>query len=125
MYTKFVEVGRVVLINYGADINKIATIVEIVDHNRVVIDGPCTGVKRQVISIRRVNLTKLTVAVPRGARTAAVKKAWEASGVDAKWTSTGTAKKIAQRSIRRNLTDFDRFKVMVAQKKVTYDRFIS
>jgi len=35
VYTKFVEVGRVVVINYGADASKIATIVEIVDHNRV------------------------------------------------------------------------------------------
>lgn len=68
--------------------------------------------------MRRINLTKLTIAVPRGARTTAVKKAWEASGVDAKWAATGTSQKLAQRAIRRNLTDFDRFKVMVAQKKV-------
>lgn len=68
--------------------------------------------------MRRISLTKLTIAVPRGARTSAVKKAWEASGIDAKWATTGAAKKIAKSAIRRNLTDFDRFKVMVAQKKV-------
>jgi len=119
VYTKFVEVGRVVLINYGADINKVAVIAEIVDHNRVIIDGPCSGVKRQVISLRRVSLTKLMLELPRGARCGVVKKVWEAQGMCAKWSATGTAKKIAQRTIRRNLTDFDRFKVMVAQKKVT------
>lgn len=69
-------------------------------------------------------MTKFTIELPRGARTGSLKKAWEASGVDAKWAACGTAKKIAQRATRRNLSDFDRFKVMVAQKKV-YICFVS
>lgn len=35
VYTKFVEVGRIVLVNYGPEINKIAVITDIIDHNRV------------------------------------------------------------------------------------------
>jgi|TARA_B110000090_G_C13286495_1_gene410201 large subunit ribosomal protein L14e len=34
-FSRFVEVGRVVLINYGPDAGKIATIVDIVDAKRV------------------------------------------------------------------------------------------
>ena len=34
-FTRFVEVGRVVLINYGPDAGKIATIVDILDSKRV------------------------------------------------------------------------------------------
>jgi len=36
-FTRFVEVGRVVLITYGADTNKLAVIVEIISVNRVLI----------------------------------------------------------------------------------------
>jgi large subunit ribosomal protein L14e len=35
VFTRFVEVGRVVLLNNGANAGKIAAIVEIIDHNRV------------------------------------------------------------------------------------------
>ena len=35
MFTRFVEVGRIVLINKGEHVGKIAVIVDILDHNRV------------------------------------------------------------------------------------------
>ncbi len=34
-FTRFVEVGRVVLINYGPDAGKLATVIDIVDSKRV------------------------------------------------------------------------------------------
>lgn len=34
-FTRFVEVGRVVLINFGPDAGKLATIIDIVDGKRV------------------------------------------------------------------------------------------
>ena len=34
-FTRFVEVGRVVLINYGPDAGKLATIIDVVDAKRV------------------------------------------------------------------------------------------
>lgn len=34
-FTRFVEVGRVVLINFGEDAGKLATIIDIVDSKRV------------------------------------------------------------------------------------------
>ena len=35
LYTRFAEVGRVVLIGYGPEAGKLATIVDIVDQNKV------------------------------------------------------------------------------------------
>jgi len=35
VYSRFVEVGRVVLINYGEDAGKLALILDVIDQNRV------------------------------------------------------------------------------------------
>ena len=48
-YKKFVEIGRVAVLNTGKDAGKIAAIVNVIDQNRVLIDGPTSGVPRQVI----------------------------------------------------------------------------
>jgi large subunit ribosomal protein L14e len=98
--------------------------VEIVDHNRVIVDGPTTDVKRQVISIKRLSLTKFVVeGLPRGARTPTVRKYVEKSGLVAKFQESAAGQKIAKAAIRRNLTDFDRHKVMLLQKKVFLSSF--
>jgi hypothetical protein len=34
-FTRFVEIGRVALINYGPDAGKLCTIIDIIDSNRV------------------------------------------------------------------------------------------
>ena len=62
-FTRFVEVGRVALITYGPDTGKLCTIVNIIDHNRVLVDGPenVTGCHRHQISVKRIMLTDLTV----------------------------------------------------------------
>jgi large subunit ribosomal protein L14e len=41
----------------------------------------------------------------------------QAADILAKWESTSWAKKLAAKKKRANLTDFDRFKVMVARKQ--------
>ncbi|OWB49332.1 hypothetical protein B5S27_g872 [[Candida] boidinii] len=109
---RLVEVGRIVLVN-----NKLATIVEIIDQKRV-IDGP--AIPRQSIALGRVVLTPLVLALPRGARTGIVHKKWAAAGIDAKWSQTAWAKKIAQRETRSKLSDFERFQVMVLKKQRNY-----
>ena len=52
LYKLFVEIGRVVLISEGRDTGKIAVIVNVIDQNRVLIDGgTITGVERKVLLI--------------------------------------------------------------------------
>ncbi|KAG7866953.1 hypothetical protein KL918_003148 [Ogataea parapolymorpha] len=111
---RLVQVGRVVLVN-----NKLATIVEIIDQKRVLIDGP--AIQRQSISLGKTVLTPLVLeGLPRGARTATVSKKWTAADIDAKWAKTSWAKKIAQRERRSQLTDFERFQVLVLKKQRNY-----
>ena len=62
-FVRFVEVGRVCLINYGPDAGKLCTIVNIIDNNRVLVDGPedVTGVHRHALNLKRVQLTDIVV----------------------------------------------------------------
>lgn len=78
-FTRFVEVGRVVLINYGPDAGKLATIIDVIDSKRVLVDGPqsITGVHRQVVTLKRINLTDVVVSkLPRNATQKNLTKAW-------------------------------------------------
>ncbi|KAF7729047.1 hypothetical protein EC973_005078 [Apophysomyces ossiformis] len=111
-FKREVEVGRVALINYGPDAGKLAVIVEIVDHNRALIEGPTTGVVRQAFPYRRMTLTPLVVkGLPRGASQKVVKKYLEKNDTIAAWNKTNWAQKLAKRQVRANLSDFDRFKL--------------
>lgn len=117
-FKRYVEVGRVVLLNEGPSAGKLATIVEIIDHNRALIEGPSTGVPRQSFPYRRLTLTPHVLKkLPRAAGTATVKKVWEASGVTEKWDASAWAKKRAAMQARRNTTDFDRFEIMLLKKQ--------
>ncbi|GAV52059.1 hypothetical protein ZYGR_0AG00500 [Zygosaccharomyces rouxii] len=114
---RLVEVGRIVLVKNGQGAGKLAAIVEIISQRKVLIDGPETGVERQAIPLTQVVLTPLTFNLPRGARSATIAKKWNAAQVSQKWATTSWAKKIAQREKRANLSDFERFQVMVLKKQ--------
>ena len=62
-FCRFVELGRVVLITYGPDKDKLATIVDVIDNNRILVDGPLplTGVHRHAINLKRVQLTDIKI----------------------------------------------------------------
>ena len=108
VFNKFVEVGRVCFL---PSTGQIASIVDVADFRHVLIDGP--NVDRQKINLNRVQLTKFRVeGIFHGARSKVVNKAWESSNIDSQWRESPWAKKIAQKEARRNLNDFQRFKVM-------------
>ena len=70
----------------------------------------------------RTLLTPLVIEkLPRGARSGAVKKAWEAAEIDAKWKESNWAKKSLQQERRKALSDFDRFKVMRLKKQRRFE----
>ncbi|BEJ03445.1 hypothetical protein CcaverHIS641_0106200 [Cutaneotrichosporon cavernicola] len=105
-FKRFVEVGRVVLVNDGPSAGKLAVIAEIIDHNRALIDGPSTSVPRQAFPYRKLILTPLHHC-----------QAPPASGVAEKWAASAWAKKLAAREVRKEATDFDRFNIMLAKKQ--------
>jgi large subunit ribosomal protein L14e len=114
------EVGRVALINYGPDCGKLCTIIDVVDAKRVLVDGPqsITGVHRQVLQIKRISLTDIVVKVSRTATVKSLTKAWKEADALATWEASAWAKKLATKKVRSNLSDFDRFKVMVLKKRM-------
>ncbi|KAI9490326.1 60S ribosomal protein L14 [Zychaea mexicana] len=117
-FKRQVEVGRVVLVNNGADANKLAVIVDIIDHKRALIDGPTTGVSRQSLAYARLTLTNLVVkGLPRSAGQATLKKYLEKSQVISQWEKSAWAEKLKQREVRANLTDFERFKIQKLKNK--------
>eukprot|EP00657_Telonema_sp_P-1_P002924 TRINITY_DN167_c0_g1_i1.p1 TRINITY_DN167_c0_g1~~TRINITY_DN167_c0_g1_i1.p1 ORF type:complete len:120 (-),score=46.77 TRINITY_DN167_c0_g1_i1:223-582(-) len=116
-FTRFVEMGRVVLVNYGPDAGKLGMITDVIDQNRCVIYFPNQAQAKKEMSYKRLSLTDLTVPLQRGARSATAQKAWTASEVEAKWEASSWAKKIAARNRKATCSDFDRFKAMVARKK--------
>ncbi|CAG8548325.1 27880_t:CDS:2 [Dentiscutata erythropus] len=117
-FKRFVEVGRVVFINYGEDAGKLAVIVDIIDHNRALIDGPTTGVARHSHAFRRLTLTDLVIkGFPRGSRSSIVRKYFEKEEILEKWNQSAWAKKLDNRRKKAALTDFDRFKLLKLKKQ--------
>merc|ERR1712072_457634 len=86
-FTRFVQNGRVCLVNFGSDTGKLVTIVDVVDQNRAVVYGPTSGVPRQILGYKRLNLTDIKIDIGRGCKAKA------------------------------SANDFDRFKAMVGHKK--------
>jgi large subunit ribosomal protein L14e len=66
-YNKFIQIGRVARINYGPLEGQLATIVDILNDKRVLVDG--THIQRQIIPVRRLQLTSQVIKIGRGART--------------------------------------------------------
>ncbi|CBF71131.1 hypothetical protein AN6629.2 [Aspergillus nidulans FGSC A4] len=123
---KLVEVGRVVLIRRGPFTGKLATIVEIVDHKRVLVDGPSTEeakiVPRHVLPLSHATLTHFVIPkLPRAAGTGPVKKLWAQNEIDGKWAKSSIAQKADINNRRKNLTDFERFKVLRLRKQARFE----
>merc|ERR1719267_406738 len=116
-FKRFVEVGRVALITFGPDEGKLCTIVDVIDGNRVLVDGPepITGVHRHALNIKRIMLTDIKIGAKVGASEKQLKKLWEAEGVQAQYDKSSQAKKRAARALRATTTDFDRFQIQLAK----------
>ena len=114
-FRNFVQVGRVAQVNFGEDYGKHCVIVDIRDQQFVFVDGP--AFPRVMYPISRLTLTKFTIPVLRGARHGTVCKAFKSSDVMSKIAKTPVGVKQARYATRANLTDFERFSVMVNRKR--------
>ena len=117
VFRRFVEVGRVIIINYGPHIGKLAVIVDVLTTTKVIVQGLKGGVRRQELSLRRVSLTDFKLDIKRGAKRDEVLKAIEKDKLEDKFKKSSFTKKVELRKTRANLTDFDRFKVMRLRQK--------
>ncbi|KAF2654079.1 60S ribosomal protein L14 [Lophiostoma macrostomum CBS 122681] len=121
---RIVEVGRVVIFGAGPYAGRLATIVEIIDHKRVLVDGPSekAPVPRHSANLSDVSLTSIVIPkLPRATGRGFTKKRWTEEKVDEKFAESTWAKKSAQFQKRRQLSDFERFKVMKLRKQARFE----
>uniref|UniRef100_A0A663MG79 Large ribosomal subunit protein eL14 n=1 Tax=Athene cunicularia TaxID=194338 RepID=A0A663MG79_ATHCN len=107
---------RVAFISFGPHAGKLVAIVDVIDQNRALVDGPCSGVRRQAMPFKCMQLTDFVLKFPHSARQKCVRLAWEKENINQKWAATRWAKKIEAREKKAKMTDFDRYKVMKAKK---------
>merc|ERR1712179_107634 len=108
-------IGRIAVLNDGPNAGKIAAIVNVIDQNRVLVDGPTSGVLRQEFPIKRMQLTPVSVKFPFNAPTRIVRKELEANKVNEKWEQSTWNKRMVAKAKRAGLTDLDRFKLRKAK----------
>jgi len=76
-------------------------------------------VPRHSAQLSHLSLTPIVLAgLPRATGNGTVRKLWEQEQVEAKFAASNWAKSRAQFQKRRQLNDFDRFKVMKLRKQV-------
>merc|ERR1719326_1729555 len=100
LFERFVEPGRLCRISYGSDVNKMCTIIDIIDEKRVIVDGPAslTGVQRQPMPIKWLNLTDFKSELKRGSKEKALKSALKESDVLSAWEKSAWGSKIAAKA---------------------------
>ncbi|KAI3845893.1 hypothetical protein MKW98_030374 [Papaver atlanticum] len=114
-FKRYVEIGRVALVNYGEDYGKLVVIVDVIDQNRALVDAP--DMERSQMNFKRLSLTDIKIDICRIPKKKALIDAMEAADVKKKWESSSWGRKLIVQKKRASLNDFDRFKVMLAKIK--------
>ncbi len=91
------------------------------------VEGPSAdeklAVPRQSVNLSECLLSQLIIeGLPRGVRQTGLKKFWEKAEIDSKWKETNWYKRRVQIERRKQLTDFDRFKVMRLKKQRRFEQ---
>ncbi|KAL6265136.1 60S ribosomal protein L14 [Pogonomyrmex barbatus] len=115
-FQRFVQSGRVAYVSDGPYQGKLVTIVDIIDQNRVLVDGPLTSVPRGEMRLNQLHLTKFRIRFPFSGSTRVVRKAWDAANINELWKQTMWARKVEAKKKRAELSDFDRFKLRKARQ---------
>ncbi|KAI3847250.1 hypothetical protein MKX03_029730 [Papaver bracteatum] len=114
-FKRYVEIGRVALVNYGEDYGKLVVIVDVIDQNRALVDA--LDMERSQMNFKRFSLTDIKIDIGRIPKKKALIDAMEAADVKKKWESSSWGRKLIVQKKRASLNDFDRFKVMLAKIK--------
>ncbi|XP_046736841.1 60S ribosomal protein L14 [Diprion similis] len=115
-FKRFVETGRVAYVSDGPHEGKLVTIVDIIDQNRVLVDGPAANIPRGQMRLSQLHLTKFRLRFPFTGSTRVVRKAWSDGKIDEKWSESMWAQKVEAKKKRAALSDFDRFKLRKARQ---------
>ena len=83
----------------------------------MLIDGE--GVSRQVIPIRRLQLTKQVLGIGRGIRSGKLSKVIAKENIQKTFNETSLGQAFNKQARRQNLNDFERFKVVTLRRRLS------
>ncbi|WZZ02683.1 hypothetical protein YC2023_088604 [Brassica napus] len=115
-FKRYVEIGRVALVNFGKDYGKLVVIVDVVDQNRALVDAP--DMERIQMNLKRLSLTDIVIEFLR--RRFSLRLWRKLVNVKNKWEKSSWGRKLIVQKRRAALNDFDRFQIMLAKIKVTF-----
>ncbi|ESQ50524.1 hypothetical protein EUTSA_v10022865mg [Eutrema salsugineum] len=115
VFKRYVEIGRVALVNFGKDYGKLVVIVDVVDQNRALVDAP--DMERIQMNLKRLSLTDIVIDINRVPKKKNLIEAMEKADVKNKWEKSSWGRKLIVQKRRAALNDFDRFKIMLAKIK--------
>lgn len=110
--------GRVVYINYGKEAEKYAILSDFVNTKKAIIDSPNGQLQRQEISIKRIEPTKFRVKEFDNTKCIKEYQSRFEKAVEL-LSQGGRGLQLKKQALRKNLKDFDRFKVMVLRRKLS------
>nr|CAG4715001.1 unnamed protein product [Naegleria fowleri] len=110
-----VQIGRACTPLYGANQGKLLVIVDVLDANRVLVQGQ--DIPRQVVSTGDIQLVDAVAKITNKSTTEEVAKALSSSDMQNALLNTSGVKKALKQQKRKSLNDFDRVKVQILKKK--------
>lgn len=113
-----VEIGRIAYVGYGRNAGKPVAIVDVIDGNRALVDGPCSKVTRQPIRFKRLRLTKYKLNFDHSASSKIVAREWEKQEISKKWKESFQFRNLLADRRRKDLSDLGRFKVYKLKQQV-------
>ncbi|CAA3021727.1 60S ribosomal L14-1 [Olea europaea subsp. europaea] len=114
-FKRYVEIGRVALVNYGKEYGQLVVIVDVIDQNRALVDSP--DMVRSQMNFKRLSLTDIKIDIKRVPKKKTLIAAMETADVKNKWEHSSWGRKLIVQKRRASLNDFDRFKLMLAKIK--------
>ena len=116
-FRRYFEIGRVALVKTGPLEGKLVVVVDIINLSKMLVDTPAADFKRIVLHAHELRLTDYKVEeIGRMPTKAALKSACAESGYEAAFAASSWGKKLARRTTKANMTDFQRFQAMSAKK---------
>jgi len=113
---KYVEVGRVVHVTSGPRAGGLGCIVDIIDANRFLVDGP--KMPRCEIKLKDMFLTRIVLKIEKALSHVSLLAAWKKFLVDERYQRTDHAQRLAKKEKRAACTDFEFFKVRLAARQM-------
>ncbi|KAI4835706.1 60S ribosomal protein L14 [Plasmodium brasilianum] len=117
LFKRFVEPGRLCLVEYGPYAGKLCFVIDIVTLTRVIVDGGfVTGVPRMIMPLKRLKLLKERIKIKKNCKSGYLRKTINSTKILESFKESNLGKKIIVKKKRDLATDYERFQVYYARR---------